>query len=706
MDSRKILLLRVYLVALGFVIFAFCIAFQLIKVSFIEGAEWRTKSDRLYLKTVEAEGDRGDILSANGLPLATSVQLFDIRMDLNTQAMTDELFFAHVDSLGWYLSQNIDRSKSPVQYRNFLIQRRKAGERYLLLKRNATFEEMNMVRNFPILRWGQNRGGLILERKSRRIKPFRSLAARTIGLDRENAANVGIEGAFDEYLKGETGIRMVQRISGSNWKPVDDISSLAPLRGADVITTLNTDIQDVVHHVLKDALVRHEAQFGVAVVMKTETGEIVAMSNLDRQVGGYIENYNHAVGSLIEPGSLFKIPSLMALLEDGLVDLDQKINLNKGTTTICNRTVRDSEAHDFEETTVRHSLEISSNVGISQLVNEQYKKAGREADFIMRMRNFGLDKQVEIEIAGEATPYIKDAGNRAEGWSCLSLPWMSFGYELSLTPLQMLTFYNAIANNGKMMKPFLVKELRREGQVLKTYKPEVINRAVAGEHTIQQVREVLEGVVENGTGRRIYDSALPMAGKTGTTQLNYTDHERVRTAYQSSFVGYFPADNPEYTCIILISEPTKGGFYGGTVAAPVFSEIAKKIMAIQPDRMPIAFEKSTLGTGNFSYPFWQVGYASDFRYIFSSLGVVAAEDEDIEFTVLMPDEEMGMRMRNRHISREVMPNVVGMGLRDALYVLESAGVNVKINGYGRVVGQSVSPGSSLSNKNIELILDI
>lgn len=706
MDSRKILLLRVYMIAAGFVLFAFLIAFQLVKVSFIEGAEWRDRSERLYVKEVEIDGDRGDILSANGLPLATSVQFFDIRMDLNTQAMNDELFYSHVDSLGWYLSNYIDNSRSPAQFRNYLIQRRNAGDRYLLLKRNATFEEMNMVRNFPILRWGQNRGGLILERKGSRIKPFQSLASRTIGLDRENAANVGIEGAFDDYLKGESGKRMVQRISGSNWIPIDDIAATVPLRGADVVTTLNTDIQDVVHHSLNYALKKHNAQFGVAIVMKRETGEIVAISNLDKQGDNYIERYNHAVGSLIEPGSLFKIPSIMALLEDGLVSLDEKIDINKGSGRVCNRTVRDSEQHDYEETTVRHSLEISSNVGIAKLVDQRYRQANNEAQFIQRLRDFGLDKKTEIEIAGEATPYIKEAGNRAEGWSCLSLPWMSFGYELSMTPLQLLTFYNAIANDGKMMKPHLVSELRREGRSIRTFRPEVIERSVASAETISQVKEILEGVVKTGTGRRIYDESLPMAGKTGTTQLNYTDADRVRTAYQSSFVGYFPADNPEYSCIVLISEPRKGVFYGGTVAAPVFSEIAKKVMAIQPDRIPVAMERTNLGGGNKTYPFWQVGYASDFRYLFNSLGMSVQEDDNLEFTVLMPDEDYGLKMRNRHISREVVPNVVGMGLRDALYVLENTGMEVKLKGFGRVVGQSVPPGSSVSGKNIELILDI
>ncbi|TVQ48000.1 MAG: PASTA domain-containing protein [Saprospirales bacterium] len=706
MKARRVLLVRVYLVAGGFLLFALAILFQLFKIAFIEGDHWRGQSERLYLDKIEQVGERGDILSANGFPLATSVSFFDIRMDLNTQAMTNQLFNAHVDSLAWYLAKYIDPSRSPLQIKNHLIERRRAGDRYLLLKRNATFEEMNLMRTFPILRWGKYRGGLIVERKSRRVKPFNSLASRTIGLDRDNAANVGIEATFDQYLQGESGERLVKRVSGSNWVPVDDLASALPESGADVITTINTDIQDIVHHSLTRALDHHQAKYGVAIVMEVATGEIVAISNLERVGGSWVESFNHAIGTAIEPGSLFKIPSIMALLEDGYIDLDDEINLNNGQTRICNRTVRDSEPHEFELTTIRNSLEISSNVGIAQLVDEKYRSAGKEKQFIDHLRRFDLDKQTGIEIPGEAFPYIKEAGNRSEGWSCLSLPWMSFGYELSMTPLQLLTFYNGIANNGRMMKPFLVKEIQRNGRTERRFRPEVINSRFASPKTIADVKEVLLGVVENGTGRRIYNVDLPMAGKTGTTQLNYVDRNRARTSYQSSFVGYFPADNPKYSAIILVSEPNRYGFYGGTVAAPVFAEIAERVMGIQPDREPVAFSPAALNSGSFTYPFWQVGYANDFRFLLNSFNIIPAEEENLQYTILMPCDEAGMRMRHRTVSSAVVPNVVGMAARDAIYVLENAGLNVRMRGYGRVVGQSLPPGSNLNSKNIELMLDI
>ncbi len=706
MDKRKVLLLRVYLVAIGFILFAFLIAFQLVKVSLIEGSHWRAQAERLYIKTVDTEGDRGDILSANGFPLATSLQFFDIRMDLNTQALDDRTFMSEVDSLAWYLSRYVNPSKSPMAYRNHLISNRNAGNRYLLLKRNATFDEMKRISEFPILRRGQFRGGLIVERKSRRVKPFQSLASRTIGLDRPNAPNVGLEAAFDDYLRGERGERVLQRISGANWVPVGDISASNPQRGADVITTIDTDIQDVVHNALKRGIEHHRARMGVAVVMRTETGEIVAISNLERKNGLLVESYNHAIGSLIEPGSLFKLPSIMAMLEDGLVSLDEKVDLNRGQTRICNRILRDSEPHDLELTSVRESFEMSSNVGIAKLAVERYSQTNTEEAFISRLKNFGLDKMTGIELAGEAKPYIKDAGDVSANWSCLSLPWMSFGYELSLTPLQMLTFYNAVANNGKMMRPQLVRELQRDGRSIRKFKPEVLDASIASRETIEKVKDLLVGVVENGTGRRARIDGYPIAGKTGTSQINYTDVNRERTLYQSSFAGFFPADDPEYTCIVLISEPRENGFYGGTVAGPVFREIVQRIRAIQPGDHPMELAEFASESGMASYPFWQVGKAEEFRYLFNSMGRFPAMDEGAEFVVIMPDQEVGTKLRTRRVSENTVPNVVGMGLRDALYALERAGLEVSANGYGRVIEQSVPPGSRVENKNISIRLDI
>lgn len=707
MDARKVLLLRVYLVAFGFGIFALLVCYQLLKVSWYEGPEWRAKSERMYVKNIEVEGDRGNIISANGLPLATSMQFFDIRMDLNTQALTDNVFYTGIDSLSYYLSRYVDPSKSPVQFRNHLIQRRKAGERYLLLKRNATYEELNLIKNFPILRKGQFRGGLIVERKSRRVKPFRSLASRTIGIDRPNATNVGIEEAFDTQLRGDKGNRVVQRISNSNWIPLDDLAHSSPQSGTDVVSTINTDIQDVVHSALQKALEHHQASFGVAIVMRTKTGEISAISNLERKSGSFIETYNHAIGTLIEPGSLFKLGSILALLEDEMINVDDEVYLNKGKGRICDKIVRDSEPHEHQIATIKEAFEISSNVGISKLVYEKYQLPNREPDFLKRIRQFGLDKQTGIEIKGEAVPYIKEAGNLSEGWSCLSLPWMSFGYELSMTPLQILTFYNAVANGGKMMKPYLVSELRRDGKLVRSFKPEVLDRAIASPKNIQIAKELLEGVVENGTGYRVKSKGFQVAGKSGTTQLNYTDPNRSKTNYQSSFAGYFPAEDPDYTCLVLISEPTRNGFYGGTVAGPVFKEIAEKIRAIQPDRHPVSLEESGLIRGKLSYPFWQVGNANDMTYLFNELGFFPEADNGMEYCIVMPGEKGDFSLKTRSVSSDVVPNVVGMGLRDALFVLEKAGINAKIDGYGRVVQQSVVPGSAIKNdRTMKLILDI
>ena len=696
MERKLDVLKRMYLLVFVFVVIALVLFYRVINISIIEGDKWRSQGDSLYMKPVPIEAERGNILSDDGSFLATSLQFFDIRVDLNSTAMSKELFYSNVDSLAICLSKYIDPTKSSTMYKNYLIDKRNAGSRSVLLKKNATYRDFELIKTFPLLREGRYRGGLVKETLVKRKKPFKHLASRTIGEFRDNAQQVGLEGSFDDYLRGNEGSRLWHRVSKDVWLPIDELSEITPTKGMDIKTTLNVGIQDVTHAALLKSLEHHDADYGVAVVMDVKTGAIKAISNLKKtQGGGYAELYNHAVGTKIEPGSTMKLATMMALLEDGKIDLDERVRVGYGEGYFCNRKVHDSEPHSFKETTARHAFEISSNVGMAQLVTDKYYRNSEEQKFIDKIRQFHLDKKTGVEIKGEAEPYVKDAYSSKQNWSCLSLPWMSFGYELSMTPLQMLAFYNAVANNGRYMKPYLVSEIIENRQVVQQFEPTVLDDRIASDATIDQAQKLLQGVMLNGTGKKI---KLPFssAGKTGTSQINYTKKSE-KTKYQSSFAGYFPANDPQFSCIVIVNNPRENGYYGSTVAGPVFREIALKCMNRIPEQIEVAEAKTK------AYPLWNVGYKEDVKTLFDGMETKYTDKSSEEFVVLTSASD-SLEMKDRKIPSKKVPNVVNMTLRDALFVLENKGYIPKVNGRGRVVAQSLKPGVASEEKGIELTL--
>lgn len=697
MDRKTDLLKRVYLVMAVFILVGVFLFARVYKISIIEGDKWRAQGDSLYLKFFDIEAERGNILSDDGSFLATSIQFFDIRVDLNSSGMKTSDFEDNIDSLAICLSKYVDPTRTSVQWKNFLIQQKKAGSRWTLIKTKATYKEMEMIKKFPLLRLGHNKGGLILEKRIERQKPFKHLANRTIGEYRNNAQMVGLEGYYDQYLKGEQGKIARYKTGVNTWLPANDLTEILPRSGSDIHTTLNIGIQDVAHSSLLNALEYHQADNGVAIVMEVETGAIKAIVNLRKSSnGGYAEIYNDAVGSAIEPGSTMKLATMMALLEDQKVDLDESVLLGYGQGQFCNRIIHDSEPHEFKETTARHAFEISSNVGMARLVTDKYKKSHEEAKFIARLRQFHLDKSTGIEIKGEADPFIKDAYATKDKWSCLSLPWMSFGYELSMTPLQIANFYNAVANNGRMMKPYLVSKIQKGTKIEQQFSPVVLDDAIASQATIQAAHRLLEGVMLNGTGRKI---KLPfaVAGKTGTSQTNYSDKSASRTKYQSSFAGYFPANNPKYTCLVMVNNPTKNGFYGSKVAGPVFREIALKCM----NRIP-EYVESEIETSN-SIPKYRRGYNLDYENILTQLNMPYNSIHGSEFSILTSTNDT-LELKGQATSNEKVPNVESMTLRDALYLLENKGYEVVSSGLGRVVDQIPKPGEYAKENRIQITL--
>ena len=435
--------------------------------------------------------------------------------------------------------------------------------------------------------------------------------------------------------------------------------------------------------------------------MEVKTGAIKAIANVNKTENGWWETYNHAVGTLIEPGSTFKLASAMALLEDNAIDLDDTVKIFQGKHQFYDEEMVDASYNPIEETTFRKAFEMSSNVGIAYLVNETYKS--KKKKYINHLRDFNLDIPTDIEIGGEANPYIKDPDNEADNWSGITLPWMSIGYELQITPLQLAAFYNAVANDGEMMKPYLVQEIINDGKTEKFFKPTIVDKRIAKPSTISQVKELLEGVVENGTAKKLKSDIYEFAGKTGTAQVNYSRIKKGGMKHQASFAGYFPAKDPVYTCIVVINDPKQGSFYGGDVAGPVFREIADKAYASKIDMQPPMNGDFKPSWRTYSLPDLDVGEKKEISYLLNRLEIPYSNHTESDWVILRSKSDT-LSMANRIIAQEVVPNVKGMGLRDAIYILENKGLKVTVSGLGKVRKQSIKAGRKLAGQTIHLTL--
>ncbi len=680
------ILWRVYLVYFVVAVLAFLIIAKVVYIQFAEGDKWKEVARNTTLRYVEIDANRGDIYADDGRLLATSVPMYEIRMDVSSFVTSDELFYSKVDSLAFNLSR-LFRDRAPNQYRQILVEGRRNQERYLLIKRNVSYSELIMLRDFPLFRKGRYRGGLIVEENTRREMPFRSLAARTIGYER-GGYYVGLEGAYRDYLEGVKGKRLMRRTSGGSWMPINDEHEISPHNGKDLLTTINVNIQDIVENSLRRQIHKYGADYGTAVVMEVATGEIKAISNLSISGGDtYEELFNYAVGESAEPGSTFKLASILVALEDGIISPEDFVNTDDGSITYADRTMYDSDDEGFGRITVKEAFEISSNVGISKIIYDHYKD--KPQDYIDKIKSFGLGEKLGIEISGEGSPVIKDVSSSE--WSGVSLPWMSIGYGVSLTPLQILTFYNAIANNGKMVKPMFVKEIRQTGETLKRFNTKVLNERIASRRSIKQANDMLVGVVENGTAKNIHTPVYQIAGKTGTAQVANTRFGYIGDSggisYRASFVGYFPADNPQYSMIVVIHNP-KGWIYTGSqVAAPVFREVADKIFATQLNLPLRDIEEPVMA----KFPTFRGGNYDDILNVYKQLGSYPGNKPQTNWVSASARADTVV-FRDREFIQNLVPNVVGMSLKDALYILENAKMEVKFTGKGIVRKQSIRPG--------------
>ncbi len=676
------------------VLFGLLIIGKVAYLQFWEGEHWRDQARRSTMQYQSIEAKRGDIFAVDGRLLATNVPIYEIRMDLSPRVTSDALFFAGLDSLALGLSR-LFGDRSAARYRADLLRARQAGERYYLVKRNVSYEELQVLRQLPLFRLGQYGGGLIVREHTRRVMPYQNLAARTIGYEREGIY-VGLEGAYRQYLEGVHGKRLMQRIAGGNWMPVSHQDEILPQNGMDLISTIDTHIQDITEKALRQQMERFRADYGTAVVMEVRSGKVRAISNLalNEVSGTYEEIYNFAVGQSTEPGSTFKLASLMAVMEEQRISLDDSIDTGEGRIAYADRIMRDALEGGHGTLSLRQAFGLSSNVGISQIVHQNFSH--KPQAFVERLEAMRLHEPLGLTIAGEGSPYIRRPGDA--GWSQVSLPWMAIGYEVSLTPLQTLAFYNAVANGGRMMKPIFVSEIRQSGRTVKRFHPEVLQRSVASPKTLEMARDILLEVVENGTARNIHTPAYPIAGKTGTAQVaqaasGYRGPEGVN--YQASFVGYFPADDPAYSCIVLLYNPKGYIFTGGQVAAPVFRLISDKLYAARLFHPPARTHEASMA----AMPALRNGWLDDFRTIYKGLEVPLLDTVDTAWGRAIPAEDR-VRLGERVFMENLVPEVVGMGLRDAIYVLENAGLRVRFAGRGQVRSQSMRPGTRIREGNV------
>lgn len=645
---------RFYLLISFLAIFGFVLIGKLIYLQFYSNTEGLGIVPETLVKNVVLEPSRGDIYAADGNILATSVASYDLYWDAITPSSS--LFNGNKQTLADSIATLT--GKTPTVVLNQLENARKQKSRYWPLVKDVSYSTYKQYKNFPIFNKSTYKGGLIVEQEIKREHPLGKIAERTIGyekLDKDGTYfRVGLEGAFSQYLRGDSGLRLKQKIANGQWKPISDSNEKEPTQGFDLRTTLDVNIQDIAHSTLLSQLEKYKADHGTVVVMEVNSGDIKAIVNLGRtEDGKYFEKLNYAVGEAHEPGSTFKLMSMIAALEDKVIDENTLIETGKGELTFYEKyKVKDSKRGGYGTITAAEAFEVSSNVGLVKIVYDNYKKNPKQ--FVDRLYNMGLNKNLGLPIKGEGNPkipYPTDAD-----WDGLDLPWMAYGYGVSLTPLQTLTFYNAIANNGEMVQPRFLIEIGNLGNVPhKVFTKQVLNPSICSEETLGKVQKMMFNVVDKkwGTGYRIKDSILTMAGKTGTCQVDYTTDN---VQYISSFVGYFPVEQPEYSCVVVIHRPDKSkGYYGATVAAPVFKTIAKKIFNDIPQQLHLRASNIT---------------------------------DLIEKIQLQKNF--------------IIPNLAGLSSQEAIEKIEALGLKVELIGKGSVKGQKPQAGTKV--KNIQKVI--
>ena len=708
MEIKNDILWRVYLSFLGIVILGLFVIGKAFYIQQVQGSFWTNMDSSMHLKYKPIEAERGTIYSEDGNMLSTSVPVFDVYVDFDAQGLREkngQRFKDHVDTLSICLS-NLFNDKTPEAYLNEMKLAYKNKDRYYSLKKKISFTQYKDLRDFPLVKLGKNKSGFIIISKDKRINPYVLLANRTIGLSRDNASNVGLEQRYDSLLKGKAGQQLVRYMSGA-YMPVDGGDVVDPENGKDIISTLDTYIQDVTESALMRMMVGNNSLHGTAIVMETATGKIKAIANLGKQPdGSYTEDLNYGIGKATEPGSVFKLATLMSLLEDKYVTINSVVDCEGGKKKFHGLTIKDSHL-GYGEITVKDAFERSSNVAFAKLADQFY--SNDPARFINHLHRFRLDTLTGVDLtASSGKPTIKKPSNRS--WSKTTIPYMAHGYEELVTPLHMLMLYNAVANNGKMMKPYLVSSIKQYGVEVRSIKPVVLVEKICSNETLTQLKECLLAVVqgEYGTARILKDSAYLIAGKTGTavTALDNRGYNKGNKIYQASFIGYFPAGQPKYTVAVVIQNSKESKkIYGADVSGRVFKEISDRIYgSYLSTKKYIAV--NTADSNQYNY----FGMKNELSSIFTSLNLPYTDSAGSGFWRSLQIKNnsgiLNTPLISISTSGSVTPNVVGMGLKDAVYLLENMGLKVTATGRGRVMNQSLTAGTNFNkNQNIALLLN-
>ena len=708
MDIKKDILWRVYLCFLGIILLAAVVLGRAIYIQQVEGAYWKSMGDSLHLKYVPLVAERGTIFSEDVNMLSTSIPIFDVYIDFGAEGLREKngkRFRQNVDSLSSCLA-NLFKDKNKEAYLSEIQLAYKNIDRYYPLKKKISFLEYEQLRDFPLVKLGRNKSGFMIDPRDKRINPYALLANRTIGLSRDNAKlNVGLEQSYDSLLRGRTGQRLMRYIAGA-YMPVEG-AELEPENGKDITTTLDTYIQDVAESALMKMMVGNNSLHGTAIVMETATGKIKAIANLGKQPNGtFVEDLNYGIAKATEPGSIFKLATLLSLIEDKHVTKNSIVDCEGGSKFFYGLKIKDAHP-GTGAITVKEAFSKSSNVAFAKLADQYYHND--PSKFIAHLHLLRLDTLTGIDItAASGKPTIKSPKNRS--WSKTTIPFMAHGYEELLTPLHLLMVYNAVANNGTMMKPYLVNSVSQYGVVVKRMLPKVLVNKICSEETLAQLKECLESVVDSlhGTGHKVlYDSNYSIAGKTGTavTALNNRGYNKGNKIYQASFMGYFPSKKPVYTMAVVIQNSKESKLiYGADVSGKVFKEISDKIYArfLSTQQFKAAVNRDTV-----QYRYY--GMKNELNSIFNQLNLPFVDSAVGGYWRTMQMKDNAATFNSPESANSpalIIPSVVGMGLKDAVYLMENKGLKVMANGRGRVFSQSLLAGNTfIKGQTVTLFLN-
>lgn len=700
MSDRTDILAKFNFLYISYILFGLIIIGQVVYLQFFYDKKKIQKALEISRKYDTIEPTRGDIYSSDGKLLATSIAYYEVGFDPNSDAITQKVFNENIDSLCIHLAEMFPQ-KTFKQWKSYIIKARDSGKRYIRFNNKLSYSNFKKMKNFPLLRKGKIKGGFVYEKRYEREMPFGKLARRTIGTVAEGGRKgVGLEEAFDKELRGIEGYTVKERLPGNIWMPVEDARYIEPKDGYDLITTIDMSLQDIAETSLEKQLLKHDAEFGTVVVMEVKTGKVRAIANLKKHPEGYYyEEQNYAIAHAADPGSTFKLASVVVAIEDGYSDPDELIETGKGYTFFFGKKMKDSDEKGHGTITLLRAFEVSSNVGISKMIDKYYRH--QQFKYRNGLTKLHLDQPLGVKIKGEAKPIIHKPGDKE--WSGLSLTQLSIGYELQITPLQMLAFYNAIANNGKLIRPIFAEALAFRGKIIKKFDTEVIADKICSQETINKVKKMLEGVVENGTARLIKSDQYKIAGKTGTAQINYGKNKEF--GYHSSFIGYFPAEDPEYSCVVSIYYPRQNGYYGAVVAGPVFRDIADKLYASNP--------KFHTFTSNYeiakTIPSAFKGDKEETDKVFQWLKFPTNADKinNTNWVVCNTDNNSISFFPISYSDITKIPNVINMGAKDAVVLLEQMGLVVTLQGRGKVIKQTPAPGTEFKKgDNVSLLLGL